>query len=290
MKLTKEQRFGIVSSIIFLVTFTGLLLLFGFSAPFPPPEEEGILINFGTSETGSGTIEPRPAEQPVEQESIPEPTSTPEQTQPSDNTEEVVTQDFDKTAVIEEKRRKEKEVQEELKRKKEEQEIERKRQEDIENQKKAEQERKKQEEQQKAINQRAKNVFGGKNPTGDNTGEGETTGVGNQGKPDGDINSKNRTGSSTGGNGISFSLSGRSHRSLPAPPKIHNTEGKVVVEVTVDQNGNVVSARPGVKGSTISDESLWKVAKEAALKATFSVNKNAPALQKGTITYLFGFE
>ncbi len=285
MDLTKEQRFGIISSIIFLVTFTGLLLLFGFSAPFPPPEEEGILINFGTNETGSGTIEPRPAEQPIEQVSNPELVSSPEPVQQTNDAEEIITQDFDKTAFIEEKKKKE-----ELKRKKEEQEIERKRQEEIEKQQKAEKERIRKEEQQKAINDRAKNVFGGKNPTGDNTGEGETSGTGNQGKPDGDINSNNRTGGATGGNGISFSLSGRSHRSLPAPPKIHNTEGKVVVEVTVDQNGNVVKARPGVKGSTISDESLWKVAKEAALKATFSVNKNAPALQKGTITYLFGFE
>ena len=56
MNLTKEQRFGIISSIIFLVLFTGVLLLFGFSTPYPPPEEEGILINFGTDETGSGKV------------------------------------------------------------------------------------------------------------------------------------------------------------------------------------------------------------------------------------------
>lgn len=290
MKITKEQRFGIISSVIFLVFFTGVLLLFGFSTPYPPPEEEGILINFGTNETGSGTIEPRPVEQPVKQESKPEPTSTPEPIKSADNTEEVLTQDFDKTAVIEEKKRKEKELQDEVKRKEEEKELEIKRQEEIEKQKRIEEERIKKEEQQKIINNRAKNAFGGKNPTGDNTGEGNTTGNGNQGKPDGDINSTNREGGPSGANGISFSLSGRSSKSLPAPPKIHNTEGKVVVEVTVDQKGNVIKARAGVRGTTISDEVLWKVAKEAALKATFNVNKSAPAAQKGTITYLFGFE
>ena len=63
MKFTKEQRFSIVSSLIFLIGFTGLLLIFGFSAPFPPPEEEGILINFGNTETGSGRIEPKPSEE-----------------------------------------------------------------------------------------------------------------------------------------------------------------------------------------------------------------------------------
>ncbi len=290
MQFTKEQRFGLISTIIFLVFFTGLMLLFGFSAPFPPPEEEGILINFGTNETGSGQVEPKPSEQPKEQESVTQPVSTPEPVKTDNNKEEVVTQDFDKTAAIEAQKKKEKEVQEELKRKKEQEEIERKKQEEIDRQEKAEEERIRQEEAQKAINDRAKNAFGGKNPAGDNTGEGETGGSGNQGKPDGDINSSNRTGGPGGGDGVSFSLTGRSHRSLPAPPKIHKSEGKVVVEVTVDQDGNVVSARPGVKGTTLSDESLWKVAKEAALKATFDVNKNAPALQQGTITYYFGFE
>lgn len=265
-------------------------MLFGFSSPYPPPEEEGILINFGTNETGSGTIEPRPVEQPVQQETKPEPTSTPEPVKSSDNTEEIITQDFDKTAVIEEKKRKEKENQDEIKRKEEERQLEIKRQEEIDEQKRVEEERIRKEEQQKAIDNRAKNAFGGKNPTGDNTGEGDSSGDGNQGKHDGDINSKNREGSSTGNNGTSFKLSGRSSKSLPSPPKIHETEGKVVVEVTVDQNGNVLKARAGVKGTTISNEALWKVAREAALKATFNVNKNAPAAQKGTITYFFGFE
>ncbi|MDA3893469.1 MAG: hypothetical protein PF517_17535 [Salinivirgaceae bacterium] len=289
MELTKEQRFGIISSIIFLVIFTGLLLLFGFSSPFPPPEEEGILINFGTSETGMGAVEPRPASQPIQEESVPEQTNIPEPTPSSDNEEEVVTQDFDNTAVIEAKKRKKKEEQEAIKHKQEQAEKERKRQEEIEY-KKQEEERVRKEEAQKVINDRAKNAFGGQNPTGDNTGEGETSGKGNQGDPNGDINSKNRVGGSTGGNGIAFNLSGRSHRSLPEPPKIHKTEGKVVVEVTVDQNGNVLTARPGVKGTTLSDEALWNVAKKAALDAKFNVDRDAATVQKGTITYFFGFD
>lgn len=289
MELTKEQRYGIISSAIFLIAFTGLLLLFGFSSPFPPPEEEGILINFGTTETGMGRVEPRPASQPVEKETVQEATSTPEPTQPTESNEEVVTQDFDETAAMEEKKRKEKEREEELQKQKEQEELERKRQEEIQQQKE-ETERKRKEEAQKAINERAKNAFGGQNPDGDNTGEGESGGTGNQGDPNGDINSKNRVGGSNGGNGVSFSLNGRSSKSLPAPPKIHKSEGKVVVEVTVDQNGNVLSARPGVKGTTLSDEALWKVAKDAALKAKFNVDRAAATVQKGTITYFFGFE
>lgn len=284
MTLTKEQRFSIISSLIFLIGFVGLLLIFGFSAPFPPPEEEGILINFGTSESGSGRIEPKPAEEVAQQESVPEETSTPEPTTPKEAKEEVLTQDYEKTAAIEAKKKKE---QEAIDRKKQEQELERKRQEEIEKQQKIEEERKLKEEQQKTINNRAKNAFGGKNPNGDNTGEGDTKGLGNQGKPDGDINSKNRAGGPGGGNGISFSLSGRSSKSLPKPEYKSQSEGKVVVEVTVDQNGNVVSARPGIKGTTTSNKILHEAAQIAALKAKFDVKRDAPALQKGTITYHF---
>jgi len=61
----------------------------------------------------------------------------------------------------------------------------------------------------------------------------------------------------------------------------------VVVEVTVDQNGKVTKAVPGVKGSTTLDEYLLQSAKEAALKAVFDLKLDAPAYQKGTITYFF---
>lgn len=284
MKLTKEQKFSIVSSLLFLLGFTGLLLIFGFSAPFPPPEEEGILINFGTEEFGSGSIEPKPAEQPVTQESIPEPASTPEATTPQETKEDVLTQDYEETAALEEKKRQqaEEKAQKELEEKQE-----RERLAELERQHKIEEERKLKEQQQEAINNRAKNAFAGKNTNGNNTGEGDSKTAGNQGDPNGDVNSQNRTGGPTGGNGISFSLSGRSSRSLPKPEYKSQSEGKVVVEVTVDQNGNVVSARPGVKGTTTTNKTLVDAAKVAALKAKFDVKKDAPALQTGTITYHF---
>ena len=37
-----------------------LLILVGFSVPPPPDTGEGILVNFGTDETGFGEIEPSP--------------------------------------------------------------------------------------------------------------------------------------------------------------------------------------------------------------------------------------
>lgn len=291
MNFSKEQRFSFFSTFLFMVGFIGLLLFFGFSAPNPPPQEEGILINFGDSETGLGDIEPMLNEEPVVEEvSTPPVAQTPEPEVVENLVEEVVTQNFDQTAVIEEKKRKdaeEKKKKEELEEKKKNEELERQRFAEIEKKRLEEEERIKKENQQKAIDARAKSAFSGKNPNGGMQGEGNTQGTGNMGDPNGDINSKNRTGGSTGGDGISFSLNGRNSRSLPKPEYISKSEGKVVVEVTVDQNGNVVKAVPGVKGTTTSDKLLYQAAEKAAIKAKFDVNQNAPPQQVGTITYIF---
>jgi TonB family protein len=87
--------------------------------------------------------------------------------------------------------------------------------------------------------------------------------------------------------GTSYDLQGRDVRSLPSPRYDSQGEGKVVVEVSVDRSGKVTQAIPGIKGSTTLDENLLTVAKEAALKATFAPKPDAPAVQKGTITYSF---
>jgi outer membrane biosynthesis protein TonB len=59
------------------------------------------------------------------------------------------------------------------------------------------------------------------------------------------------------------------------------------VEVSVDRSGKVIQAVPGIKGSNTLDEYLLRVAKEAALEAQFEAKPDAPAVQKGSITYNF---
>jgi outer membrane biosynthesis protein TonB len=60
-----------------------------------------------------------------------------------------------------------------------------------------------------------------------------------------------------------------------------------VVEVTVDKLGKVSAVRGGIFGSTSSDPDLVEAATKAARAAKFNVDDNAPAFQKGTITYNF---
>ena len=61
----------------------------------------------------------------------------------------------------------------------------------------------------------------------------------------------------------------------------------MVVTIKVDRKGNVISAVPGAKGTNVSDQSLWNLAKDAALRSRFSADPDAAEFQVGTITYNF---
>ena len=74
---------------------------------------------------------------------------------------------------------------------------------------------------------------------------------------------------------------------LPRPSYTVQDEGTVVVDIWVDNYGNVTKAVPGAKGTTVNNQSLWAAARAAAMKAHFNQSADAPALQQGTITYLF---
>lgn len=74
---------------------------------------------------------------------------------------------------------------------------------------------------------------------------------------------------------------------LPKPNHIAGNDGKVVVEIWVDNYGNVVSAQAGVTGTTITDKALWNETYKAAMAAKFEHSVEAEARQRGTITYIF---
>lgn len=306
---TKHRR-GIIGTTTFHLVLLVVLIFFGFITPLPLPEEEGILINFGTDDQGSGLIEPSAGNPP--EEIIPEPAAMQPEPAPSSTSEseieEVLTQDIEETVAvpsgkkeevkkpdpkeIEAERKRQEEIEAERKRQEEIEaerkrqvaiEAERKRQEEIERQRKAEEQRK-----IKEIEDRTKNAFSGRNAASNqSTSEGVTSGTGNQGGIDGSTESKNRTGKGLGNEGISYSLSGRKHQSLPKPAYNSKADGIVVVDVIVDRNGKVTKATPGGIGSNTLDESLWSAAREAALAAQFDKNPDAPAFQKGSITYHF---
>jgi len=213
MSYFAKHKRGFIGTIIFHVVVLILLLLFGFFTPLPLPGEEGILVNFGNSQQGSGPKEPAPSKKvspPVvrqeKKKATPPPTSppksTPKVTQPKAK-EEVMTQDYEKTVAVETakqkaeelKKQKELEKQRQLEKQRKEEELERQRKADLERKRlaeierkkqaeeaerrrKAEEERKRKEEEQRKIteiNSRASNAFGA---GGAGTDDSKSTGEG----------------------------------------------------------------------------------------------------------------
>ena len=74
---------------------------------------------------------------------------------------------------------------------------------------------------------------------------------------------------------------------LPRPTYSAQTEGTVVVKIWVDNYGKVTKAQAGADGTTVTDKTLWNAARNAAMSAHFNTAADAPALQEGTITYIF---
>ena len=87
--------------------------------------------------------------------------------------------------------------------------------------------------------------------------------------------------------GQSADLKGRNVLSLPVPDYNAKESGTIVVDIWVDNYGNVTKAESGAEGTTLTNKSLLLAARNAAMKAHFSQKADAPALQKGTITYIY---
>ena len=112
-----------------------------------------------------------------------------------------------------------------------------------------------------------------KKGSGGSTGVGEGSGKGSGGEG--------------GGNGIAFSLAGRGSNELHKPTATSPANGSIVVEIRVDQEGNVVFAKAVWKGTTLTDKNLWRLCEQAAKDSKFTAKPDAPELQPGKITYIF---
>lgn len=143
-------------------------------------------------------------------------------------------------------------------------------------------------------------------------GDGDDKTAGNKGKSNGSLSSSgyygtggsgggtgggNGTGNGSGygagsgggsGNGSGYSLGNRKAISKPKPNSdCSNETGIVVVEVTVDKNGNTISAISGIRGTTITAKCLKDQAKMAAMNTKWQSSSDAPEKQVGKIVYNF---
>jgi colicin import membrane protein len=301
----KLNRGGLLATIIYHLLLLLLMIFAGMKFPDPPPEEEGILLNFGTSDTGFGQYEPvgddqqagdpelPVVDQPEEiMEEVAEPLPA-EIHAPVETTLPDQTQDLEETRVREEAKPDPKEIerqreeQERIRREREEQK--RIEQERIEQERREEQERIERERQQQAerLNNAGRNAFGNQSAGNASGSQGEAGGTGNQGNINGSPDT-DRYGTGGGlGDGITFGGLGSRQGSVPKP----NLSGcevtqriVITVDIQVDRDGKVVSANIG--NSTFTDNCINEMVLKAARQSSFAPDLTANYRQTGWIRYI----
>ncbi|WP_010136887.1 hypothetical protein [Ochrovirga pacifica] len=257
--------------VIFLLFFSGLRYQ-------DPPEEYGVAINFGTSDVGSGTPKVNKTIQSAPkntQKAAPEP--IPSEPKPATQ-EKVLTQNTEQAPVVEEKKQEEKK---EIVKK-----VEKKTTEKAQPEEKEVPKPKKptpNKEAQNALN----NLFGNPSQGEEAQGEGDDAQSGAKGSQQGDPNSNKYYGNDGFGGDGNYLLKGRRALSKPVRKPSCNEEGTVVVRIEVDNNGKVIKATPGIKGTTNNSPCLLEPAKKAALATKWNPDGNAPQKQVGFIRYKF---
>lgn len=139
-----------------------------------------------------------------------------------------------------------------------------------------------------SVDQRA--LFKGKKNNGTGGGDGTGSTPGNQGAVDGDPNSKSYTGTGSGGGGVALNLAGRKFISLPKIQDDGQTSGKITVDISVDKTGTIVTAKAGGRGTTISNAALWGKCERAVLGCKLNAITSGPEIQAGSVIFTFILE
>jgi hypothetical protein len=270
-----------------------LFLFFIISWTIPPPDvqtqEEGIEVNLGNSDIGSGEIQPLIPDPPAaEEEQVNTPPKT-QQTQPEE-AKEVETNDNDKEApnVSLPKPIKSTPNNPNIPKKENTAPVKNTNPKPtvVENPKPAPP-------QPKYIYKGGDGTGkGGNNADGWNNsqGQGVAGGKGDQGKINGNPNSDSYTGNGgSGKSGVSISkgLQGRRITRLPSFEDEFNENAKVAVDIKVDKSGSVLSATFQPRGSTTSDGGMREIALRKARLLKFSANPDGSDMELGTIIFNF---
>lgn len=226
----------------------------------------GIIVNYGTSDIGMGddymSVE-EPSADPNANETAPDKITpnaevTPQQTNAQTAENKIVTQDFEDAPAVKTK---------------------------TEKTNTAPTQNTESKETKPVINQNA--LYKGKKSQGTGQGDGTGNEAGNQGKVLGDPLANNYDGTGSGNGGVALSLESRKFVTRPVVKDDGQQTGKIVIEIVVDKNGNVIKASGPARGSTLTTPSLVEKCKDAALGSRFNTLEKAPDNQLGAITFNF---
>lgn len=90
----------------------------------------------------------------------------------------------------------------------------------------------------------------------------------------------------SGKSNIHYFLENRFHIRLPIPVYLAKSGGEIKVDIQVDRFGRVIKAEAKLSKNS-SDPLLKEYAIQAAERTVFNADTKAPAVQKGSITYMF---
>jgi colicin import membrane protein len=273
---TKHERNSAKLTTLIMVIL--ILLLFIVGAPYmDPPIEYGVAVNFGNSDFGKGTVQPlKPVKsEPLKIENPPqEDVSKSEPTKSSEAKEEVLTQDNAEEIAI----KKQKEAEAKAKA-------------IADTKAKAEADRiAKEKAEQEAKKKKLDALIGGvsKSEGVDRGSEGNDNKAGDKGQLDGDPYAPSYFGDpGTGSGGVGYGLNGRGKATYQTLKQDCNESGMVIVKIIVNNNGNVIEAVPGFKGTTNTSPCLLEPAKKIALSHKWRPDPNAPSKQIGFVKVNF---
>jgi hypothetical protein len=249
-----KRKAAVKTIVIMLLLFISFFFI-GMTYMDPPIEkgieivmnDEGAEINYGTSDNGSGTIQPMTNVAPQTNQSASE-----------ENDDNVLNQDTEDVPIVKPK-----------------------------SNPKPKETKPKTPTPDKSTSDALNNILGApSNNSNNSTSDGDGTGKGDKGKIDGNPYATSYYGGGSG-SGTGYGLNGRSKTSNQKYTQECEEEGVVVVKIEVDNSGKVINAVPGVKGTTNSAGCLMEPAKRTALSYRFNADAKAPARQIGFVVINF---
>ncbi len=281
----KNKKVGlIISGAFHLLLLLAFLFVIAWKEPDPPIPEYGIELNFGTSDVGTGNVQPEtdPLDSPEEEEAAPEElpeevieeaieeTETIEETPVEETAEQPQTTDNTQASpdVVDKTKKEEKQPVEEVKQ-------EESQQPEVEE---------KQPEKQPEAGAKGKD---GENDTPQNSNQGDNIDKeGDKGDEQGSLDSRALYGQQGGGGGSSLEMTGWVWDFKPQPKDNSNENGRIVFEIKIDDQGEIISVRTLERSVSPAIEKIYRAEVESLTFSKTSDNSLAAPISTGKITFV----
>ncbi|WP_281763303.1 energy transducer TonB [Neptunitalea lumnitzerae] len=262
---TKNKKKSFTITVVLMILLLLIMFVTGMTR-FDPPIENGIAVNLGYMDTGSGDV------QPMEKVKVtPQPTPSQPQEEVAEE-EEVLTSEEEDVPVVPTAEKKEEEKPKEETPKSEKPKVKEKPKPD------------------KSTTETLGGILGAEAVDGkEENGQGPGNGPGDIGKEGGDpyATAVYGPGNGKGSGGRGWGLNGRGTPTFQSVKQDCNESGTVVVRIVVNKAGNVIEARSGERGTTNTATCLAEPAEKIAKSYKWPRDDNAPEKQIGFVVVKF---